>query len=299
MQNEVIAKILEKEQIQYETITKSTSGFTNDVYFVDDKFVIKVVAARTKNEKLEKEIQFYLNTDFDFVPKYVASGVCDGITYLIISKLPGDSLYSIWHTLDVEKRKHVVLQICKILNKFHIDMYKFLPTKYVYSDWAKKWNDSFIKNISIMKEKGFDVDFLEEFRQTRLPKIMESQDPCLVYNDAHFDNFLLDGDKVYLIDFDRVLYGSVDYELLIIKSMLDAPHKFASEVDEPNVVPEHYVGIWETLMDNCPQMFKFEYIKERVFIYQFVYNLGNAYEWNHDDWVANELDKFKNFFDIK
>lgn len=178
-------------------------------------------------------------------------------------------------------------------------MYKFLPTKYVYSDWAKKWNDSFIKNISIMKEKGFDVDFLEEFRQTRLPKIMESQDPCLVYNDAHFDNFLLDGDKVYLIDFDRVLYGSVDYELLIIKSMLDAPHKFASEVDEPNVVPEHYVGIWEILMDNCPQMFKFEYIKERVFIYQFVYNLGNAYEWNHDDWVANELDKFKNFFDIK
>lgn len=296
---ELIQKILKQENIKYDKLEKSTSGFTNVVFFVDENYVIKIVAENTKPEKLEKEIGFYKSVKLEGVPKYVASGTVEGVAYLIIEKLKGQSLYSIWHMLEQVERENIVKQICEILNNFHKVSFEFLPQKNITTNWQQKWIDSFNKNISILKDKNFDVKFLEEFTKTKLPLIMEEQKLSLVYNDAHFDNFLLCDGVVKLIDFDRVMYGSVDYELLIIKSMLDAPHKFASEVDEPNVNPEHYVGIWNTLKTLCPTMFNFKYIDERLFIYQFVYNLGNAYEWHHDDWVENELNKFKQFFDIK
>lgn len=296
---ELIKKILKQENIEFKNLEKSTSGFTNVVFFVDDDYVVKIVAQNTKPEKLQKEIGFYKNVKLTGIPKYIASGEVEGVEYLILEKLKGQSLYSIWHTLTNEKRKNVVEQICEILNGFHKLPFEFLPEKNIVKDWKQKWGNSFSKNISILKDKGFDVEFLEEFAKTQLPQIMEEQDLCLIYNDAHFDNFLLFENKLALIDFDRIMYGSVDYELLIIKSMLDAPHKFASEIDEPNVNPKHYAGIWEMLKMLCPQMFDFEHIDKRVFIYQFIYNLGNAYEWNHDDWVEQELNKFKQFFDIK
>ena len=40
---ETIKKILAKENIKYNSIEKSTSGFTNEVYFIDDKYVVKIV----------------------------------------------------------------------------------------------------------------------------------------------------------------------------------------------------------------------------------------------------------------
>ena len=39
---QIVKQILDKENIEYKNITKSASGFTNQVYFVDDKLVIKM-----------------------------------------------------------------------------------------------------------------------------------------------------------------------------------------------------------------------------------------------------------------
>jgi Ser/Thr protein kinase RdoA (MazF antagonist) len=294
----LIEKILKQENIQHKTITKSTSGFTNEVFFVDDKYVIKVVAQRTKPEKLQKEIAFYKAAKLDNIPKYVSSGVCDGVDYLIISKLRGESLYSIWHKLDNDTRQNITLQIADILNDFHKQGYEFLQYKFVSKDWLAKWNRSFDINIDMLKKRGFDADFLQEFKENRLQEIMQEQTLGLVYNDAHFDNFLWDGKKVYLIDFDRVLYCSIDYEMLIISLMLNNPTKFASEEDEPNIDINHYQDILKVIKQRCKDMFDFEFYEDRVFIYQFIYNLGNAYEYDRNEWIREEIDKFKTYFGV-
>ena len=127
----LIEKILKQEHIPYHTITKSTSGFTNQVFFVDDEYVVKVVSKTTKPEKLQKEIAFYRSVKLDNIPKYISSGVCDGVDYLIISKLKGDSLYSIWHQLDDLTRQKIVANMTEILNNFHKQGYEFLQQKYI------------------------------------------------------------------------------------------------------------------------------------------------------------------------
>lgn len=293
-----IAKILDKEKIPYTKIQRSTSGFTNIVFFIDDKYVIKIVNQQTKPEKLLKEIAFYQNVKFDFIPKYISSGNINGVDYLIIEKLKGVSLYKIWHKLSEKERENIIKQIANILNRFHNVSSDFLAQKFINASSLQKWQRSFEINIKILNEKGFDTTYLEDFSKTKLEKIMREQRNGLVYNDAHFDNFIYDNGKIYLIDFDRVLYCSIDYELLTIKTMIENPRKFASKEDEEKINLKDYSKIYYQLQKYSKELFNFKHISERVFIYQFFYNLGEAYEINNNEIIESELLKFKNFFKL-
>lgn len=293
----IIKEILNKENISYSSIKKATSGFTNLVYFVDDRLVIKIVAGVTKPEKLQKEIAFYKNGSFDFLPKYISSGKVDETDYLIITKIAGKPLFSIWHTLDEETKRDIIRQIVDILKAFHsVKTCDFLSGTNHCTDWVKKWNDSFSHNISLLDNMGYDTSYLKGFLPN-IQKIFAEQKPALIYNDAHFDNFLYNCGKVSIIDFDRVIFSSIDYELLIIKEMLDNPIKFASEEDEPKVNIRDYAFIYDYIKKLYPALFDFRYIEDRVYIYQFIYELGQAYEYNKGDKIAILLAQFRSHFE--
>lgn len=291
----LIKEILQKEKIRYENLEKSEAGFSNEVYFIDDKLVLKI-AKENKNYKLKKEIDFYKNIALDCIPKYISSGICNNREYLLIEKLEGKSLYNLWHTFCESKRREIIYSICEILKKLNNQNGNFLDEKYKNEDWLEKWRNSFSLNIQIIKEKGFDTFYLEDFKNNRLDTIMKEQNIKLVYNDAHFDNFILSNEKLYIIDFDRVFLGSLDYELLIIDSMLDNPFKFASLEEEKLVKEEDYKNIRMYLKEFYKELYNFEYIDERIFIYKFIYNLSHAFSYNRNDWLEEQLLKFKNYF---
>lgn len=296
---DLIEKILQKENVNYKKIERSNSGFTNKVYFVDDEFVVKVVNDGVKPEKIKKEISFYKNVLLDFIPRYISSGQLEGVDYLIIKKIKGQSLYGVWHRLTKVERGKVLKQIVEILKTFHKQNHNFLSEKFIKTDWSEMWQKTFQLNINILEQKGFNVEFLKNFKEKRVAKLFKQSQNGLIYNDAHFDNFIYDNKKVYLIDFDRVMYCSIDYELLIIKQMLDNPTKFANEEDESKVNQKDYDGIYESIKMLYPEMFAFENIEDRVFIYQFIYNLGNAFEYNRNDWIEKELNSFKQHFGVQ
>lgn len=298
MDYSIIEKILKQENIKCTTITKSNTGFTNQVFFIDDKYVIKLCGEHTKPKKLENEIAFYNNVKLDCIPKYVADGNVGNTRYLIIEKLKGHSLFNIWHTLDNTTRNNIVTKICDILNQFHSCDYRYLSSQLIDDNWLEIMNRRFDKNIDVLSKRGFDTQFMLDFKQHQLENIFTQQKMCLIYNDAHFDNFIYNDGEVKLIDFDRVKYATIDYELLIIKQMLDNPMKFAGEEDEPNVKITDYDGIYETIKKLCPDMFNFKFIDDRVFVYQFLYNLGNAYEYDRNNWIEEEITKFKNHFNL-
>lgn len=53
------------------------------------------------------------------------------------------------------------------------------------------------------------------------------------------------------------------------------------------------------LREYSPEMFNFKYLNERLFIYQFLYNLGNAFEYDKENWIEDELNKFACYFSFK
>ena len=291
----LIKKILNKENIFFEKITKSTSGYTNLVFYVDNIYVVKIIAPYTKPEKLKKEISFYKNIKLNYMPKYVSSGSIDGVDYLIIKKIKAKSLYEIWHKLDNRRRQNIIFKITNILKQIHKQSPSFLESKYIISNLKDKMNKSFNLNISILENKGFDTTCLKTFQEQYLNKIFEEQKLRLVYNDAHFDNFLYDGENVFIIDFDRVLCTSIDYELMIIGLMLEDPAKFASYENEKFVKKDDYVNIWTDLKNFYPEMFNFTYIHERLYTYSFIYKLGQAFETKNKEKINDLLFNFQIF----
>lgn len=295
--DKLIEKILHLNEITYKKLTKSESGFSNLVFFVDDNYVIKILESNGNKKKFLNEIGFYNNYHFEFIPKYIASGNIDNTHYLIIEKLEGKSLYEIWHNISISERDNITKQIATILKKINKqEEYKFLNKKHIRNNSIKLWQNAFRVNIDILNEKGYETSLLSRYMKNNIPIIFKEEKLGLVYNDAHFDNFIYDGEKVKLIDFDRVLYCSIDYELLILGTMVKNPQKFANETMEPYVNIEDYKEILPIIKSEYPELFDFDYLEDRLFIYSFFYQLSNAYTFNLEQLIQQSIDEFKQRF---
>lgn len=290
----VIKEILRKEKISFKKIRKATSGFTNLVYFVDDKFVIKMSKDNETKKKITKETSIYQNTKLSCVPTFVAGGNFEDVQYLIVSKLKGKSLYSIWHILSKSERQKCVKQIAGMLKEFNKQDYAFLDEEYKIFDWSDYLSRELSEKSHALAQMGFDTKKINNFISKKLPDLFRKNSFSLVYNDAHFDNFIYDDGKLWMIDFDRVKVCPDDYEMLIFKTMCDNPSKFANEEDEViNVKDGDYAGIYEQFKAEYPEMFKGDNTEKRIKIYQFNYLIGQAIECKNTEWASDLLNKFE------
>lgn len=291
----IIKKILKQENIELNTLKKSSSGFTNQVYFINDDMVIKLTNDIDTIRQLRKETSIYQNIHLDYIPKYIASGNIDDAEYLIISKLEGSPLYSIWHTLDDNSRIDIVRQIAHILEDIHHTPALFFDDSDRDLDWIAMWNTRLHDRSTNLKEMGYDTTYVDTFISSHLHRLFDNNIYGLVYNDAHFDNFLYDKGKVYLIDFDRMRYCPIDYEMMIFKTMCDNPSKFASEIDEPNIVDDDYKNVYSTMVSSYPELFDIPYIEDRIYVYQFNYLMRQAISIKNHSWIKELLDDFNAF----
>jgi serine/threonine protein kinase len=291
---DIIKEILKNRKIKYRQLTKSESGFTNLVYFIDNKLVIKVLESNGNEVKFTNEIGFYKSMDFDFIPKYICSGDYKGVKYLIIEKIQGVSLYEVWHHLSDKERKKIIIQIAHMLKTINEQVNSsFLDKRYIRDELVTLYQNAFDTNINILEKKGYDIDFLKKYAIERVPVVFKESRCGLVYNDSHFDNFIYDGNELKLIDFDRVLYTSIDFELLILSTMVKNPKKFASERMEVFVSPNDYQDILPVMRKEYPELFNFKYLDERLYLYSFFYTLGNIYTHKLDHLLKQVLDDFK------
>ena len=290
---QLIRKILNDNKIVYKKVERVKSGFTNLVYFVDDKFVVKVSANQSTRVGLKKGIEIYKNLRLNFIAKYISSGEIDGNLYLIISKLTGKSLYSIWHTLSDFERQNCVKQIAQILKEFNSQNFDFLSEEYKHLDWVEYFSNALAEKSKALLKMGFNSTLIDEFVSKKLAKLFSKNNFKLVFNDAHFDNFIYDEGNLFLIDFDRTMVCPVDYEMLIFKSMCDNPIKFASEEDEPNVDKKDYSKLYEQFRVEYPEMFENDYADKRIALYQFDYSMKHAIICEDREIVQSLLNDFE------
>lgn len=294
----IIEQILENEKIKYNNIEKSSVGFTNDVFFIDDRLVLKITSDEETKKQLEKETYIYQNIQMRNIPAYIASGQLNEYRYLIISKLKGKGLYSVWHKLTYEEKEDCVGQIADIIRDFNKHPSNFMPARFCYHNWKCHIIEKLTNRVRELKSQGYESKPVEKLIQSDLGGIFDENQMGLVYNDAHFDNFLYNEEtkKLSLIDFDRVIYGAIDYEMLIFKTMCDNPLKFASEEDENVVFDEDFENVYKQFKSKYSEMFTSEHTEKRIKIYQFNYLLRQALEWKNPKskiWVEKLLQDIK------
>ncbi len=290
---EILKEILEKENIKFTRFEKTKSGFTNLVYFVDNKFVIKLSSDDKQKKKLEKEISIYKNLNLSFIPRLVASGSYKDFTYLIISKINGKGLFSIWHTLNENERQNIINKIANILKQFNSQSGEFLDEEYKIQNWPWYIKEQLSKKSEALKNLGFDTRDIDNFINNDVDDLFANNTFGLVYNDSHFDNFIYNNGKLSLIDFDRVVYCPIDYEMLIFKTMCDNPAKFANEEDEEKVNLNDYKKNYSQFKQNYPKMFADSRVEQRIFIYQFNYCLGQAIDCENLSRIESLINEFQ------
>lgn len=294
----IVKEILRKENIEFKFIVKSSVGFTSSVYFIDEKYVLKLANEKDTVYKIDKEINVYSSLVADFIPKLVASGDFGEYKYIIITKLKGKSLFSVWHYLTKERREDCVKQISDILKFIHGKDRKLIDEKFVSDNFLLTFKTRLLNRLNDATG-DFGCKCLIEFINSKFNEIFSFKCDRLIYNDAHFDNFIYNEGKVYLIDFDRVEFAPVDYELMIFKTMCDYPTKFASEEVEKLIHDEDFSNIYANMKSFYNELFEIPHVEERVAIYQFDYLFEQAIESKNNRWAEALILDFRKLFNIE
>lgn len=291
MDEKVIKQIfLQNNLEEAKSINKINIGFTNEVYSVNDKFILKVCEDLDNEEKFDREVLFY-----DFfknkipVPNVI---VCDNFKrvydkiFMIYPKIEGDNLYSKWHLINNDKRKNIIKQLCGILKIINNTPYeKFL--KRLKLTPLVSWHDKMLNQIrnSLIKiedKKIISNDFIKAINDfvDENHSVLFEQKIALVYWDAHFDNILIRKNKIVgILDFERTELSSIDFTLDIIKRMLEYPKKYMSEEFEKFAKKKDYAQLLIWFQEFYPELFGFKNLNKRLDLYAIEHSLDDLLYW--------------------
>jgi len=285
--DEIIEKIIDNNELlkgkEYELIN---SGFTNTIYRVED-YIIRICTNLKNEERFKNEIDFYnKNKDNDKVPTLYVGDITKSIVpyyYEIMEKINGQTLYEVWYKITEEERKNIVIKIIDILKSFHsldVEPYDF---------------NSFIKNkISTLLEECelTDEDFylLLDMCDT----YFNENKFGLIHGDLHFDNFIYDGDKLSLLDFERYMVGPIDYDFKIFSRYDKEPHLWASAKTDMITVENDYQNLMNMFLENYQELNEIPYINERLECYKIIELLENYKNTKNEDRLEEIVDRINN-----
>lgn len=254
-------------------IDKVNVGFTNIIYIINDKYIVKICSDINNEEKFRKEINFYnSNKNNNLIPKlYLADIDKDVIPYMyeILEKVEGVSLYNVWHLLNEMQREEIIKQLCEAMKQFHSNIGECY-------DWTEKNRKLFLDYYN--KAKQLNLFNKEEQNiinnaYSKFDKYLKSDKFVLIHNDLHFDNIIYNYGKIKLIDFERSIYAPKDFELGILYRMIRKPWKFASEETEEYTKLSDYENIMAYIEKYYPELISIDNLYKRLGIYDVIYYL--------------------------
>jgi len=268
--DEIVRKIVERHRDLFGEgvgVERINAGFTNMVFSVGDRYILKVCHDVGNEEEFGVEIRFYLeNGDKPYVPKmlvYSEDKGDVGFHYIVMERVNAPSLYDVWHTFSEGQREDVVCQICEIMRDFHKNTGEAF-------DWGGYIKGRCEEHLTVLVRQGqLSVDelLLVKKAMERMDEYLESKDFVLIHNDMHFDNLLYDSGRLKLIDYESSRYNPIDMELEIIFYMSEMPWKHANEENERFVRIEDYKTLLPYFRKHYPEIFNVPHLEKRIAIY--------------------------------
>ena len=294
----IINKIIEQNKDLFgdiNSVEKINVGFTNTIYIVNDKYVVKICSNLDNEKSFKKEIDFYnANKDNNLIPKlyyYNTNKEAVPYYYEIIEKIEGTSLYNVWYKLKEDEREDIIRQLCDAMKMFH-------SNKGDYYDWAEKTKELFTERYNKTKEINYfskEEQELLEKAYSKFDEYLKSDEIVLVHNDLHFDNIFYNNGKIKLIDFERSVYAPRDFEFNILYSMIRKPWKFASEETEKYTKLEDYENIMKYIEKYYPEIIHIDNLYKRLAIYDIIYNLKHCVSSPHIKELKDDVLKAANY----
>lgn len=285
MEQKIVEKIFQEHGLgKVKSVKKIEIGFTNIIYLINDKFILKVCEDESNEEKFEIEVFFYnFFKDKIPIPKisvFDKSKTIYGKFFMIYPKIEGDNLYSKWHLLSNDEKKNIIKQLCDILRIINKSPYDEFKQKFKIN-FSDNWHDKILNQIKkslnkIEQKKLLSPKFIQVIRKfvDDNHHVLKEQKLALVYWDSHFDNILVQDTKIVgILDFERTEVSSIDFILDIVKRMVEYPKKYMSEKFEKFAKKEDYVHLLDWFQEFYPELFDFKNLDKRLDLYAVEHDL--------------------------
>lgn len=264
-------------------IKKINVGFSNDVFSINEKYVLKSAKAE-ENNYLEREIYLcnllkdklptakivYFNTTKQFIDR----------AFVIYEKVQGENLYLKWHEYSELEKRNIIKDICDFLKIINDVPYEDYAVRFDINT-SLNWQDMVMSKIneylSVIKDKHIlEVSLItkvETFIEQN-KAVLDEEKIALTYYDPHFDNFIVRGKKIVaMLDFERCDVFSIDFVLDLVQRMVLEPKKYASEHAENLIVVEDYAKLMDWYKEFYPELFDFTDMDTRIALYSIAYDL--------------------------
>jgi len=291
MDEEIIKSIFSHYRLSPATnVKKIDVGFTNDVYDVDDSYILKVCKGAKCEPFFRHEALLYRHFWSTLpVPKVVAfddTREFHDRYFLIYRKIHGDNLYNVWHTFSEKQRKDIIHQLCGFLRMITETDLSTLPEGVLLED-VPDWKAHVLQRLSHSLNAAQTAGTISRDETERVKRFVAQHGSCLdeqkiglTYWDAHFDNIIVrDAQIVGLLDFERTGLASIDYMLDIVRRMIEFPKKYMSEYAEQFARSEDYQHLMEWYKEFYPELFDFTDIDRRLDLYSIEHDLRDLKEW--------------------
>ena len=245
------------------------AGFNNCIFNVNDTFIIKVCTNIEKEKQFDTESNFYKsnqnNENIPILYKFDKSKSTIPYIYEIMEKVSGETVYYHWYKMDEQEREELIQKIVKILQKIHLKNYP----EYNWSENIKnKILDSFNQTTDMFSEEEKDI-ILKSL--DKYDKILSDNKFCLIHNDLHFDNILIDNNKnIKLIDFNDSIIAPFDFDLRLLYMSVETPWKWANIEMDPYQKPEDYKHLFEYIKKYYKELNNVKHLDERMLVYRIL-----------------------------
>ena len=113
------------------------------------------------------------------------------------------------------------------------------------------------------EERNIILESLEKYDE-----ILSDNKFCLIHNDLHFDNILIDNKQnIKLIDFNDSLVAPFDFDLRLLYMSVSLPWKWANTEMDPLQKPEDYQNLFEYIKKYYFELNDVKYLEERMLVY--------------------------------
>lgn len=223
MWQQAAAIICARHNLNHAHLRRSQHG-ENIIFFVDERFVIKIYAPFRDSYAREKaSLEFAQDKLSIESPAILYSGELEGWSYLLMSHLAGTPANEVWAGIKLRERIEIVECLGMALKSLH----KHAATPTLQQSFSNRDWHGFIERqaqtcVERQRACGANPEWLESlpaYIAQRLALLPTVNEPVLLHGDAHPANLLLARENGRwklsgLLDFGDSLCGFQEYEFV-------------------------------------------------------------------------------------
>jgi aminoglycoside phosphotransferase (APT) family kinase protein len=296
----LIEKICRKEGLRPQKIKPLSGGQVNQVYRIDEEYVLRIGARENAFQRLQRETELIRGLPPELpVPKIVAFGEQEGIVYQIQQFIPGQKLSAAWKDLPPLEQENIVAELAAFLKILHgraAQSFGYLSEEVRrQASWADYLTEKFDRTLQeldalrIRMVPGF-VELAGNYFAEHQGALRDAL-PVLVHGDLTFMNILVRRGKISaLLDFEYAMQAPTEYELRALEDFCLYPNDYVED-DQPGLCAGDFAGFFQLLRKHDPRRFEVPRLRERMNLYHLDATLSSYLAWRKDNLGAIPVEK--------